>query len=71
MCGTTKKLEVHHIIPRHVSPERTLDWNNLVTLCKGDHLVHGHNNNFRRFWVPNIRSLAANFVNARDVAESR
>jgi 5-methylcytosine-specific restriction endonuclease McrA len=36
-CGLFGE-EVHHIIPRHMSPERVYDWQNLMTLCKFCHM---------------------------------
>lgn len=42
-CGSTQNLEVHHIEPFHINPDRELDPNNLITLCgKNCHLVFGH-----------------------------
>lgn len=42
-CGTSEDLEVHHIIPYHISPEKELDMENLITLCgKRCHFVFGH-----------------------------
>ena len=41
-CGSRKKLEVHHIEPYHIKPERELEPTNLITLCKTCHLVFGH-----------------------------
>lgn len=35
-CGLPAT-EVHHIVPRHVAPERTLDWSNLMSLCHKCH----------------------------------
>jgi 5-methylcytosine-specific restriction endonuclease McrA len=35
LCGTTKKLEVHHILPFSRFPEFELMPNNLITLCDG------------------------------------
>ena len=34
-CGTTKKLEVHHIIPFRISKSNSM--NNLIVLCKSCH----------------------------------
>ena len=55
VCGTTKKLEVHHIIPFHIAPDLELDPANLITLCDGKgkygsrscHLLFGHLGNFQ------------------------
>jgi 5-methylcytosine-specific restriction endonuclease McrA len=42
-CGRNKKLEVHHIEPVHVNPDRELDPSNLITLCDNPcHLTFGH-----------------------------
>jgi len=42
-CGSTKNLEVHHIEPFSISPEKELDPNNLITLCsKNCHFYIGH-----------------------------
>lgn len=54
VCGGKSKLQVHHKIPFHLSPELELDQNNLITLCtrkkKGIncHLLIGHLGNFRK-----------------------
>lgn len=42
-CGRSKKLEVHHIEPVHLNPERELDPSNLITLCDDPcHILFGH-----------------------------
>src|SRR6056300_1305890 len=42
-CGRKDDLEVHHIVPYHVDPNRELDPSNLITLCgKYCHFVFGH-----------------------------
>lgn len=42
-CGRKDDLEVHHIVPYHVAPNRELDPDNLITLCgKHCHFVFGH-----------------------------
>jgi 5-methylcytosine-specific restriction endonuclease McrA len=49
-CGATTKLEVHHKIPVHISPELELDPENLVTLCADPcHLMFGHLKNFKSY----------------------
>lgn len=53
LCGGTKTVEVHHIHPFHVHPERELDPSNLITLCEAKkdgvncHLFTGHLGNFK------------------------
>ena len=41
-CGTTRELEVHHVVPFHIEPARELDIENLMTLCNDCHLYIGH-----------------------------
>jgi 5-methylcytosine-specific restriction enzyme A len=42
VCGTTAHVEVHHIVPVHVSPSVELSPNNLISLCERDHFLFGH-----------------------------
>ncbi len=47
-CGRNSKLEVHHIIPVHVDPDKELDIDNLITLCDSPcHFVFGHLMNYK------------------------
>jgi 5-methylcytosine-specific restriction enzyme A len=54
MCGGTKKLQVHHIYPVHISPRLELEPSNLITLCRAKkygldcHLFIGHRGDFRK-----------------------
>ena len=45
-CGGKVRLEVHHIEPYHLHPDRELDPANLITLCEAKghncHLIQGH-----------------------------
>ena len=53
-CGSSKNLEVHHIVPVHINPELELDPDNLITLCdKNCHLLIGHFMNFKS-WNPEV-----------------
>lgn len=53
VCGTNKKLEVHHIIPVHIDISKELVESNLITLCESkshnDHLIFGHFLNWKLF----------------------
>lgn len=54
ICGNTKKVEVHHIIPFHVDPSKELEPSNLISLCEGwklcnCHLVFGHLGNYKQY----------------------
>ena len=48
-CGYEKNIEVHHILPRHVRPDLTLEINNLIALCKHCHFHVGHLNNYHNY----------------------
>jgi 5-methylcytosine-specific restriction protein A len=52
VCGGSRKLEAHHIMPFHLDPTKELDPLNLIALCEGNpkvncHLVYGHLGNFK------------------------
>jgi len=42
LCTHHKKLNVHHIRPRHLFPELVLAWENFITLCRACHYRYGH-----------------------------
>jgi 5-methylcytosine-specific restriction endonuclease McrA len=54
VCGGTKKIEVHHIVPFHLAPLMELHPANLMTLCERKkygincHLLMGHLGNYRK-----------------------
>lgn len=53
-CGRKDNLEVHHIEPYHVNPDRELDPTNLITLCDDYcHFVFGHLMDYRS-WNANV-----------------
>jgi len=41
-CDTKKKIEVHHILPRHIRPDLAVNMTNLIALCKSCHFHIGH-----------------------------
>jgi len=49
ICGTTKKIQVHHKEPRHLFPERSLDSTNLIALCRDCHFHSGHLCDYRNY----------------------
>lgn len=63
VCGRKTELEVHHIIPFSIAPDKELDPENLITLCESKknglncHLLIGHLGNYRRF-NPNVKADA-------------
>ena len=42
VCGTKKKLEIHHVIPVHADKSLELEIKNLITLCDPHHFLYGH-----------------------------
>lgn len=70
VCGSTKNVVPHHIIPFSVDPSRELDPSNLISLCEGKtfncHLFFGHLRNWSgynpdvvqdaRFWREKLKS---------------
>ena len=54
ICKSNKHIEVHHIIPFNIAPDKELDPENLITLCENKkygincHLLVGHLGNYRR-----------------------
>lgn len=59
-CGGIRDLQVHHIVPFHVSPDLELVPRNLITLCMGDydcHLRLGHGGSFRCYNPDIVRDV--------------
>lgn len=62
-CGRISKLEVHHIEPVHVNPDRELDPSNLITLCDNPcHLVFGHLLNYKS-WNESVVNDCSVYLN--------
>jgi len=64
VCGESKKLELHHILPYHLAPDLELDPRNFITLCsagkygiKNCHSLFGHRGRWTKF-NPNVREDA-------------
>jgi 5-methylcytosine-specific restriction protein A len=53
VCGGRDNLNVHHVEPYHLHPEKELDPTNLITLCEAPghncHFIFGHLLNWRSF----------------------
>ena len=51
--------DVHHIAPKHLFPEKLLEEDNLIALCRKYkcHLRFGHFGNYREYHNPEIKSL--------------
>lgn len=64
VCGGSTKLQVHHLVPFHVAPDKELEPDNLVTLCERKkyglncHLLIGHLGNYRRINASCLSDIA-------------
>ncbi len=47
--GLLNPLNVHHCQPFHLHPELELQDSNLITLCRKDHFLFGHLNNWASY----------------------
>lgn len=62
-CGRNDDIEVHHIIPVHINPDKELDENNLISLCsKYCHLTIGHLMDWKS-WNINVKKDAEIYYN--------
>jgi hypothetical protein len=57
VCGSSKNVVPHHIMPFHLEPEKELDLKNLISLCENKnfncHFFFGHYKNWCKY-NPNI-----------------
>ena len=63
-CGSTNKLQVHHILPFHLHPDLELDPKNLIVLCMDVnecHLEIGHGGSFK-YYNPQVVIHAKRFL---------
>jgi len=60
-CETVDNIEVHHIWPQHIAPERRYDTNNMVCLCRkkgtGCHFYIGHHGIAWNFVFTNVMTV--------------
>lgn len=58
-CGRDKHLEVHHVEPVSVAPEKAGDPNNMIMLCRKPacHQVIGHEGDFGGRYVENVKAI--------------
>lgn len=60
ITGTSKEVQIHHIIPIWADPSKAADKTNLIALSASCHIHHlfGHAGNFRTKYVANIKEIA-------------
>lgn len=67
-CGSSEKLQVHHIIPFSNRPDLELVDSNLIVLCMSInecHFLLGHGGSFKTY-NPHVSQDARNFRNQED-----
>lgn len=57
VCGTSKNLNAHHVIPFHLDTSLELSNDNLITLCESHHLWFGHFGSWKS-WNKDVRNDA-------------
>ena len=57
-CGATNNIEVHHVYMQSRWPERAMDTNNMICLCRRCHLVLGHRGCFTNAVTNLIRMIS-------------
>lgn len=64
ITGSSKKCQVHHIIPVWANPEIADDQNNMITLstCANIHHIYGHDRNFRLKYTLNIKEISKKMI---------
>jgi 5-methylcytosine-specific restriction endonuclease McrA len=67
-CPSKKKLEVHHVLPFHLNPERELDVTNLIVLCRRCHQFLGHLDDWKAY-NPFVRKDAEILVETKRLYE--
>ena len=65
VCGWEKKLEAHHIIPRHIDHTKILDKSNIIVLCKKCHFTIGHWCDYVKRYNPDIEYVSSMVTNFR------
>lgn len=60
LTGSSKKIQIHHIVPVWANPDIADDPNNFIALSSSAHIHHiyGHDRNFGHKYVKNIREIA-------------
>ena len=59
VCGAKKsnngnRCDVHHLVPVHVNPALSCDYNNFITLCRRHHYYFGHCNRSWKVFDSNL-----------------
>ena len=58
-CGGVKRCQAHHVVPLWADDTLGADPDNFITLCQDRrcHLLIGHNGDFARRYVRNVRNI--------------
>ncbi len=55
-CGTTRKIETHHVIPVAVEPAWAAFPSNMASVCRRCHFTVAHIGNWKKY-IENVRTL--------------
>lgn len=67
-CGSTEKLQVHHIIPFRIRPDLELVESNLISLCMSNnecHLMIGHGGSFHCY-NPSVEEYCRQYAESKE-----
>ena len=62
ICGSKKKLEIHHIAPVHIDKTKELVFSNLITACREHHYFICHLNSWKS-WNTEVKNDAQMWYN--------
>ena len=71
-CGEKHRVELHHIIPRHIDPSRIFDESNLIPLCRACHFRIGHLlnwDNYNPYVVEDARNIYRLIISRRGIVK--
>ena len=68
ITGTTKKIQIHHIVPVWADPDLADHPDNFIALSASAHIHHiyGHDRNFSQKYVKNIREISKKMLDLRE-----
>lgn len=74
ITGSLNKVQIHHIVPVWADPSLAADPNNFIALSASAHIhiIFGHNGNFGKYYVKNVKDLAEriqHIKNQREIVE--
>lgn len=68
ITGSLNKVQIHHIVPVWADPSLAADPDNFIALSASAHIhiIFGHNGNFGKYYVKNVKDLAERIRNIKN-----